>query len=161
MRKVTRGIQYEGDGHIKIVLGFGKKEVAPLRIFEMSIDDGVQGEDAQVYDHESPSNDEDVHFSSEEEIEDHFVSTEALVELLSTEYDPITSAADYRVLSPNAKSGWYIAESRHQMIEKSKFLGGDTEHTHLVKNLDYSVLQKAQVKSIAKKKRRNSYRVYF
>jgi hypothetical protein len=29
------------------------------------------------------------------------------------------------------------------MIQQSKFLGGDMEHTHLVKGLDYALLQKA------------------
>lgn len=28
------------------------------------------------------------------------------------------------------------------MIQESKFLGGDMEHTHLVKGLDYALLQK-------------------
>lgn len=28
------------------------------------------------------------------------------------------------------------------MIQNSKFLGGDMEHTHLVKGLDYALLQK-------------------
>ncbi|GFT18898.1 hypothetical protein NPIL_471251 [Nephila pilipes] len=39
----------------------------------------------QMYGHESPSDDEDDHVSSEEETEDPSVSTEALVELSSTE----------------------------------------------------------------------------
>lgn len=34
------------------------------------------------------------------------------------------------------------AERRKQMIEESKYLGGDMEHTHLVKGLDYALLQK-------------------
>lgn len=29
-------------------------------------------------------------------------------------------------------------------VEDSKFLGGDLEHTHLVKGLDYALLQKAR-----------------
>lgn len=28
------------------------------------------------------------------------------------------------------------------MIQESKFLGGDMEHTHLVKGLDFALLQK-------------------
>ena len=35
-----------------------------------------------------------------------------------------------------------MAERRKQAIQESKFLGGDMEHTHLVKGLDYSLLQK-------------------
>lgn len=34
------------------------------------------------------------------------------------------------------------AERRRQMIQESKYLGGDMEHTHLVKGLDYALLQK-------------------
>ena len=34
---------------------------------------------------------------------------------------------------------------RRAEIEKTKFLGGDMEHTHLVKGLDYALLQKVCV----------------
>ena len=34
------------------------------------------------------------------------------------------------------------AERRKQMIQESKYLGGDMEHTHLVKGLDYALLDK-------------------
>jgi hypothetical protein len=34
--------------------------------------------------------------------------------------------------------------TKQEAIEKSKFLGGDMEHTHLVKGLDYALLQKAR-----------------
>ncbi|GFT18945.1 CCHC-type domain-containing protein [Nephila pilipes] len=37
--EVTREVQYEGDEHIDSA--FGEKEVAPSRIFEMNLDDGV------------------------------------------------------------------------------------------------------------------------
>ena len=30
------------------------------------------------------------------------------------------------------------------MIEKSKYLGGDASHTHLVKGLDFALLQKVR-----------------
>jgi len=33
-------------------------------------------------------------------------------------------------------------DKRLKEIEESKFLGGDVEHTHLVKGLDYALLQK-------------------
>lgn len=36
------------------------------------------------------------------------------------------------------------AERRRQMIQESKFLGGDMEHTHLVKGLDFALLQKVR-----------------
>ncbi|KAG8194108.1 hypothetical protein JTE90_003049 [Oedothorax gibbosus] len=58
--------------------------------------------------------------------------------------DPITSAAGYRAVAPDAKSGLDAAERRRQMIQESKFLGGDMEHTHLVKGLDYALLQKVR-----------------
>ncbi len=34
------------------------------------------------------------------------------------------------------------AEQRRLAIQESKFLGGDMEHTHLVKGLDFALLQK-------------------
>lgn len=37
-----------------------------------------------------------------------------------------------------------MAKKRKQAIEESKFLGGDIEHTHLVKGLDYALLQKVR-----------------
>lgn len=36
------------------------------------------------------------------------------------------------------------AERRKLAIEESKYLGGDIEHTHLVKGLDYSLLNKVR-----------------
>lgn len=36
------------------------------------------------------------------------------------------------------------------MIQQSKFLGGDMEHTHLVKGLDYALLQKVRSEIEAK-----------
>lgn len=41
-------------------------------------------------------------------------------------------------------SGSTQAEKRKKMIEESKFLGGDMEHTHLVKGLDYALLDKVR-----------------
>ena len=37
------------------------------------------------------------------------------------------------------------AERRRQAIQESKFLGGDMEHTHLVKGLDFALLQKVSI----------------
>jgi hypothetical protein len=42
-------------------------------------------------------------------------------------------------------SGMDAAERRRQQIQESKFLGGDMEHTHLVKGLDYALLQKVSM----------------
>lgn len=41
------------------------------------------------------------------------------------------------------------AEKRRQLIQESKFLGGDMEHTHLVKGLDFALLQKVSQLSAA------------
>lgn len=56
--------------------------------------------------------------------------------------DPMSNASAYRAVAPDVKSGMDAAERRRQMIQQSKFLGGDMEHTHLVKGLDYALLQK-------------------
>lgn len=66
--------------------------------------------------------------------------------------DPISSTAGYRAVAPDAKSGLDAAERRRQMIQESKFLGGDMEHTHLVKGLDYALLQKVRSEITTKEK---------
>jgi len=38
--------------------------------------------------------------------------------------------------------GENYAERRKQLIQESKYLGGDMEHTHLVKGLDFALLEK-------------------
>lgn len=58
--------------------------------------------------------------------------------------DPLSVASGYRAVAPDVKSGMDAAERRRQMIQESKFLGGDMEHTHLVKGLDYALLQKVR-----------------
>lgn len=58
--------------------------------------------------------------------------------------DPVATAQAYRAVAPDLKSGFDAAERRRQMIQESKFLGGDMEHTHLVKGLDYALLQKVR-----------------
>ncbi|XP_057333151.1 protein Red [Microplitis mediator] len=58
--------------------------------------------------------------------------------------DPINNASAYRAVAPDVKSGIDAAERRRLMIQQSKFLGGDMEHTHLVKGLDYALLQKVR-----------------
>lgn len=49
--------------------------------------------------------------------------------------DTISTTADYRAVAPDAKSVENLAERRKQVIQESKYLGGDMEHTHLVKGL--------------------------
>ncbi|KAH0549209.1 protein Red [Cotesia glomerata] len=58
--------------------------------------------------------------------------------------DPINNASAYRAVAPDIKSGIDAAERRRIAIQQSKFLGGDMEHTHLVKGLDYALLQKVR-----------------
>lgn len=43
-------------------------------------------------------------------------------------------------------SGESYAERRKQLIQESKYLGGDMEHTHLVKGLDYALLEKVCIR---------------
>ncbi|GFS30139.1 protein Red, partial [Nephila pilipes] len=115
-------------------------------------------ENVQEYGNESPS-DEVLHDTGKEETEDLSVSTVALVALVSTESgnknvtqryiytnkdrkdgvipdyhndDIITSAAGCCAVSPDAKSGLDTAERRCQIIQESKFSGGDMEHTYLL-----------------------------
>ncbi|XP_055590433.1 protein Red-like [Uranotaenia lowii] len=64
--------------------------------------------------------------------------------------DPTSSTSGYRAVAPDAKSGLDAAERRRQQIQESKFLGGDMEHTHLVKGLDYALLQKVRSEIVAK-----------
>jgi len=58
--------------------------------------------------------------------------------------DPMNAAQAYRAVAPDLKSGFDAAERRKQMIQESKYLGGDMEHTHLVKGLDFALLQKVR-----------------
>lgn len=60
------------------------------------------------------------------------------------------STSAYRAVAPDMKSGFDAAERKRQMIQESKFLGGDMEHTHLVKGLDYALLQKVRSEIVAK-----------
>merc|ERR1711874_389667 len=57
--------------------------------------------------------------------------------------DDATSAG-YRAVAPDMRQSHDAAERRRQMIQESKFLGGDMEHTHLVKGLDFALLQKVR-----------------
>ena len=57
--------------------------------------------------------------------------------------DLSTTTQNYRAVAPGAKEG-ESDERRNRIIQESKFLGGDMEHTHLVKGLDYALLQKVK-----------------
>lgn len=52
------------------------------------------------------------------------------------------STGNYKSVAPDVKGNFDAAARRKQLIDESKFLGGDLEHTHLVKGLDYALLQK-------------------
>ncbi|KAL3880967.1 hypothetical protein ACJMK2_033168 [Sinanodonta woodiana] len=69
-----------------------------------------------------------------------------------TETEIISTTADYRAVAPDAKSVENYAERRKQLIQESKYLGGDMEHTHLVKGLDYALLEKVRAEISSKEK---------
>ncbi|TMS14412.1 Protein Red [Larimichthys crocea] len=81
------------------------------------------------------------------------------------ETELISTTANYRAVGPTAEADKSAAEKRRQLIQESKFLGGDMEHTHLVKGLDFALLQKdvEPEEKIEFKTRlgRNIYRVLF
>lgn len=67
--------------------------------------------------------------------------------------DARSSTSGYRAVAPDMKAAGHgidAAERRRQLIQESKFLGGDIEHTHLVKGLDYALLQKVRSEIISK-----------
>jgi IK cytokine len=61
-----------------------------------------------------------------------------------------STTADYRAVAPDAKIGEDYAERRKMVIQESKYLGGDMEHTHLVKGLDYALLEKVKAEISSK-----------
>jgi len=66
------------------------------------------------------------------------------------EEGPQEGQGAYRAVAPDIKGVIDAAERRKQMIQESKFLGGDMEHTHLVKGLDYALLQKVRSEIVFK-----------
>merc|ERR1712141_38655 len=60
--------------------------------------------------------------------------------------DPASTSktTEYRAVAPTADATNNAAEQRRKAIQESKFLGGDMEHTHLVKGLDFALLQKVR-----------------
>eukprot|EP00111_Clytia_hemisphaerica_P003679 TCONS_00010526-protein len=61
-----------------------------------------------------------------------------------TENSDLAKTAEYRAVAPTADQANNAAERRRLAIQESKFLGGDMEHTHLVKGLDFALLQKVR-----------------
>ncbi|KAL7017450.1 hypothetical protein ACKWTF_010385 [Chironomus riparius] len=58
-------------------------------------------------------------------------------------FDPRSSTSGYRAVAPDNLMD--ANERRRKMIQESKFLGGDLLHTHLVKGLDYALLNKVRM----------------
>lgn len=56
----------------------------------------------------------------------------------------LAKTAEYRAVAPTTDQTNTAAERRRLAIQESKFLGGDMEHTHLVKGLDFALLQKVR-----------------
>ncbi|GFN97948.1 protein red-like [Plakobranchus ocellatus] len=70
----------------------------------------------------------------------------------TNETEMISTTADYRAVAPDAKAIENYAERRKQVIQASKYLGGDMEHTHLVKGLDFALLEKVRAEINSKEK---------
>lgn len=58
------------------------------------------------------------------------------------EHDRLMRTADYRAVAPTSSASH--AAERRRAIEESKYFGGDIQHTHLVKGLDYVLLEKVR-----------------
>uniref|UniRef100_A0A1B6CDQ4 RED-like N-terminal domain-containing protein n=1 Tax=Clastoptera arizonana TaxID=38151 RepID=A0A1B6CDQ4_9HEMI len=58
--------------------------------------------------------------------------------------DAMLKKNGYHAVAPDLRSSINAREIKDKMIEESKYLGGDIEHTHLVKGLDYALLQKVR-----------------
>ncbi|XP_065884938.1 protein Red-like [Dysidea avara] len=60
-----------------------------------------------------------------------------------TTADMFASAGMYKAVAPDVDP-FKAEELRKRVIQESKYLGGDMKHTHLVKGLDYALLQKVR-----------------
>ncbi|CAH1404631.1 unnamed protein product [Nezara viridula] len=66
--------------------------------------------------------------------------------------DNVIDPVAYHTVGPDAKYNIILAEKRKQLIHESKYLGGDMAHTHLVKGLDFALLNKVRSEIEAKTK---------
>ncbi|XP_031382592.1 suppressor of mec-8 and unc-52 protein homolog 2 [Punica granatum] len=57
------------------------------------------------------------------------------------DYEP-TELGSFHAVAPPGNVDLRLEDAHKLSIEKSKYLGGDVEHTHLVKGLDYALLNK-------------------
>lgn len=55
-----------------------------------------------------------------------------------------TELGSFHAVAPPGTVDLRLADAEKLSIEKSKYLGGDVEHTHLVKGLDYALLNKVR-----------------
>ncbi|KAK1425205.1 hypothetical protein QVD17_20552 [Tagetes erecta] len=62
------------------------------------------------------------------------------------DYEPSSElgGGSFHAVAPPGNVDLLSAEAHRISIEKSKYLGGDVEHTHLVKGLDYALLHKVR-----------------
>ncbi|KAK8950190.1 hypothetical protein KSP40_PGU001656 [Platanthera guangdongensis] len=59
------------------------------------------------------------------------------------DYEP-TELGSFHAVAPPGSVALRVADAHKISIENSKYLGGDIEHTHLVKGLDYALLHKVR-----------------
>lgn len=59
------------------------------------------------------------------------------------DYEP-TELGSFHAVAPPGNVDLRIADAHKISIENSKYLGGDVQHTHLVKGLDYALLNKVR-----------------
>lgn len=67
--------------------------------------------------------------------------------------DAIQASNAYRAVPADVRATADAAQRRKQAIQESKYLGGDMEHTHLVKGLDYSLLHKVRSEIAAREQK--------
>ncbi|XP_050219558.1 suppressor of mec-8 and unc-52 protein homolog 2 [Mercurialis annua] len=60
------------------------------------------------------------------------------------DYEPTELVGSFHAVAPPGAVDLRLADANKISIEKSKYLGGDVEHTHLVKGLDYALLNKVR-----------------
>ncbi|KAK2645111.1 hypothetical protein Ddye_020306 [Dipteronia dyeriana] len=65
------------------------------------------------------------------------------------DYEP-TELGSFHAVAPPGNIDLRLADAHKLSIEKSKYLGGDVEHTHLVKGLDYALLNKVRSEIVKK-----------
>ncbi|KAL5572289.1 hypothetical protein UlMin_021886 [Ulmus minor] len=62
----------------------------------------------------------------------------------------LTELGSFHAVAPPGTVDLRSADAEKLSIEKSKYLGGDVEHTHLVKGLDYALLNKVRSEIVKK-----------